>query len=78
MNSLAETAIREHHLLGIPCQDNRTLVKDNDGKFYPKNPINSYVGRFADGLYRYLGCGSVDHLFRACLDKASKDMKQKK
>ena len=32
---------------------------------------------FGDVFLEYLGCGSVDHLFRPCLDKVSRDMKQK-
>ena len=38
----------ENHPIGEDLQDYRPLVKDNDGKFYPKNPNNNYVSKFAD------------------------------
>ena len=74
MSSLEKKTIREHHSPGNPFQDNRPLTKGGNEKFYPKNLINSYVIRFTDEFCVYLGCGSVDHIFRSCPFKASKDM----
>ena len=76
MHSQTKKTIGEYHPSGNTLQDYRPLVKGNDGKFYPKNSNNNYVGRFADGFRGCIGYGFVDALFRAYPDKANKDMKQ--
>ena len=75
MQSQAENTIRDYN----PCHvaPNRILVKGNDGLLYPKDPDNNYVSRFPDRFRGCLGCGSIDHMFRACPQQSDLAMKQK-
>ena len=54
----------------------RPLVKGNDGKFYPNNPITNYISRFADEFSGCLGCRSEIYLFRGYPDKHTSEMKK--
>ena len=71
IHSQTEKTIREYHPRGTTPPVLRQLVKGNDGKCYPKNPDNNYVSRFSERFRGYLSYGSLDHIFRACPQKAS-------
>ena len=76
MYSQVESTICFHHPSSSQSRPSRPLVKGKDSKFYLMNPITDYVSRFADGFSGYLDCGSAAHLFRACPEKNSREVKQ--
>ena len=75
MQFQAEKTIRDHNPRHAASR--RLLVKDNDGKFYPKDPDNNYVSRFPDRFCGCLGCGFIDRVFRACPQQSDPVMKPK-
>ena len=57
-NSQAETTITQHSNPSPSLDLSKPLVVKGDGKIYPRNPTNSYVSKYTDGFFGYLGYGS--------------------
>ena len=77
MHFQAEEIIRVHSSNNPNSREDRPLVKDQDGKFYPKIPGTDYVSCFAEGFRGWFGCGSNAHQFRACPDRNTLEVKRK-
>ena len=54
----------------------RPLVIKKDEHSYPSNPTNTFVSRWRDGFFGYLGCGSDNHLFASCSKKNDSDSRR--
>ena len=70
--SLAEQTLEAH---STPCPT-KPVVVCTDGKIYPTNPSNGYIGRLPDDVTGCLGCGSTEHRFRRCPRSNKKNLRE--